>query len=94
MKKNSPGYSSIMFFGVECARISQDIADLFARYFQGVYVNFVAVENADGYVFDEGSYDPSVLSLIQFTEGYVEDALLNLDEKKDPVQTEFLRRFL
>jgi hypothetical protein len=68
MKSNSTGYPSAMFLGVECACNSHDIADLFARYFQKDYVYDVSVENADGYVFDEGSDDASGLSLIQFTE--------------------------
>jgi hypothetical protein len=33
-----------LFLGVDCTRNFQDIADLFARYFQGVYVNDVSVE--------------------------------------------------
>jgi hypothetical protein len=36
--------------------------------------------NADRYVFDE---NPFILSLIQFTEGDVEDAMMNVEEKKD-----------
>jgi hypothetical protein len=72
-----------MFLGV---RNSQDISDLFARYFQGVYVNDVSVRNADRYVFGEGLDGPAILSLILFTECDVEDALMNLDE--------FISRFL
>jgi hypothetical protein len=45
-------------------------------------VNDVSVENADGYIFDDGSDDPCVLSRIQFTEDNVEDALMNLGQKK------------
>jgi hypothetical protein len=86
MKRNSTGFSSTMFIVVEGAPNSQDIVDLFAGTFQGVYVNDDSVENADGY--DKGSDDPSVLSLIQFTEG---DVGCYFDEfgrkKKDPVQT-------
>jgi hypothetical protein len=44
---------STMFLGV---RNSQDISDLFARYFQGVYVNDVSVGNADRYVFEDASF--------------------------------------
>jgi hypothetical protein len=68
MIKNSTAYPSTMFLRVEFARNSQDIADLFARYFQIVYVNNFLVENAYGNVFDEGPDDPSVSSLIHFQE--------------------------
>jgi hypothetical protein len=84
-----------MFLGVECECNYQGIADLFARYFHGVYENDASVKNADGYVFDEGLDDPSVLSwILLFTKDDVEDGLMNLDKKKDLVQTELLRRFL
>jgi hypothetical protein len=85
MKRNSTGFPSTMFIGVEGAPNSQGIADLFASYFQGVFENDVSVENADGY--NEGSDDPFVLSSIQPTEV----TLMNLEEKKDPVLTESLR---
>jgi hypothetical protein len=42
------------------------------------------VEYADGYIFDEGTDDLFVLSLIQVTEGVVADVLMNLDKKKGP----------
>jgi hypothetical protein len=79
MKRNQTGFPSTMLISVEGAPNSQDITDLFAGYFQGVYVNDVSVDNADGY--DKGSDDPSVLSLIQFTEDDVDVTLMNLEEK-------------
>jgi hypothetical protein len=78
MKRNSTGFPSTMFIGVDCASNFHDIADLFAGYFQGGFVNDLSVENANEY--DEGSGDPSVLSLIQLTEV----TLMNLEEKKRP----------
>jgi hypothetical protein len=68
MIKNSTAYPSTMFLHVEFAWNSQDIADLFARYFQIVYVNNFLVENAYGNVFDEGPDDLCVSSLIHFQE--------------------------
>jgi hypothetical protein len=59
-------------------------------------VNDVSVENADEYIFDDGSDDPSVLSMIQFTEDNVENALMNLGQKKglglDGISPSILRK--
>jgi hypothetical protein len=38
MKRNASGYPSSMFLGSDCARDSQSIANLFAGFFQSVYV--------------------------------------------------------
>jgi hypothetical protein len=38
MKRNASGYLSSMFLGSDCFRDSQSIANLFAVFFQSVYV--------------------------------------------------------
>jgi hypothetical protein len=38
MKRNADGYPSSMFLGNDCAQDSQSIANLFAEFFQSVYL--------------------------------------------------------
>jgi hypothetical protein len=69
LNRNSSGYPSAMFLGDACARNTQEIADLFGKYFQGVYVRDNSQEN---FVVDGGVEDSSTVSLIQLKEETVE----------------------
>jgi Reverse transcriptase (RNA-dependent DNA polymerase) len=83
MKRNSCGYPSAMFLNDDAARSPQEIANLFAKFFQSVYVK------------DDESFTPLTppshvdqnqqkVSLIQFAETAVLEAILDLDEQKGP----------
>jgi hypothetical protein len=47
MKRNASSYPLSMFLGSDCARDSQSIANLFAGFFQGVYVQDDWIADSD-----------------------------------------------
>ncbi len=81
-KRNSNGYPSSLFYGSQTARDTLDIANLFAKFFQSVYVEDLDPRPMrSSEIVDENSRK---VSLIQFTEEAVEKAILQLDEQKGP----------
>jgi hypothetical protein len=74
MKRNASGYPSSMFLGSNCAWDSHNIADLFAGFFQCVYVQEDWIPDSDGHKM------PS----IEVSEDEVECAFLSLDVNKGP----------
>jgi uncharacterized protein (DUF1810 family) len=56
LKRNSSGYLSAMYLVDACAQNAQEIADLFGKYFQGVYARESLQED---FVVDDGVEDSS-----------------------------------
>jgi hypothetical protein len=83
MKRNTSGYPSTMFLEDQTARDPQEIANLFANFFQSVYVKdddpSISMTTPD--CADQNQHK---VSLIQFTETAVHEAILELDEQKGP----------
>jgi hypothetical protein len=83
MKRNSTGYPSSIFFKDQAARNPEEIANLFAKKFQEVYMkeddslNFL--KNVP--IAESNSHK---VSPIQLTEPEIEEAILGLDGKKGP----------
>jgi hypothetical protein len=61
LKRNCSGYPSVMFLGETCAGTSQEIANSFGEYFQGVYVRD---DSQEDFVVDDGVKDSSTASLL------------------------------
>jgi hypothetical protein len=80
MKRNASGYPFFMFLGSDCARDSQRIANLFAGFFQSVYVRDDWIP--DGDLPTPG--DDHKMSAIEVSEDEVECAFLGLDVNKGP----------
>jgi hypothetical protein len=79
-KRNARGYPSSMFLGRGCARDSQSIANLFAGFFQSVYVR-------DDWILDRDLPTPGdghKMSAIEVSKDDVECAFLGLDINKGP----------
>jgi hypothetical protein len=68
MKHNATGYPSSMFFGIDCARDSQSIANLFAGFFQSVYERDDWIPDSDLPTYDDGHK----MSAIEVSEDEVE----------------------
>jgi Reverse transcriptase (RNA-dependent DNA polymerase) len=83
MKRNSSGYPASMFFHDEAARNPQEIANLFAKFFQDVYVKDDNSTNPQDNLpnVEQNSHK---VALIQFTEAEVVEAIMDLDEQKGP----------
>jgi hypothetical protein len=78
MKHNASGYPSSMFLVNDCARDSQSIANLFARFFQSVYVR-------DDWIPDSNlptSGNSHKMSAVVVSEDEVKGDFLGLDVKK------------
>jgi hypothetical protein len=54
-----------MFLGDTCTRNAQEIANIFGKYFEGVYVRDDLQED---FVVDDGVGDSSIVTLIQLEE--------------------------
>ena len=83
MKRNSSGYPSTMFFKNQAARNPEELANLFAKFFQEVYVKDDDSLNLLNNV-SIADPNPHKVSLIQFTETEIEEAILGLDGQKGP----------
>jgi hypothetical protein len=68
-----------MFLGDTCTHNAQEIANLFGKYFQGVYVRD---DSQEDFVVNDGVEDSSTVSLIQLEEETVEHGILALDTQK------------
>jgi hypothetical protein len=85
MKRNENSYSSSMFLGKDCARDSQSIANLFAGFFQSVFVQDDWILYSDLPTPD----DRHKMSAIKVYEDEVEYVFLDLDvNQRDPVRSE------
>jgi hypothetical protein len=82
LKRNSSGYPSQMFFKNQSAHGPQDIANLFASFFQSGYVQDDG-DHISSYTPDSDDHQQKV-SLLQFTENAVHEAILDLNEQKGP----------
>jgi hypothetical protein len=80
MKRNASSYPSSMFLGNDCARDSQSISNLFAGFFQCVYVWNDWIQDSDQPTPDDGHK----MSAIEVSEDEVEFAFLGLDVNKGP----------
>jgi hypothetical protein len=80
MERNASGYPSSMFLGSDCARDSQNIANLFAEFFQSVCVR-------DDWILDGDLLTPGdghKMSAIEVSEDEIEFTFLGLDVNKGP----------
>jgi hypothetical protein len=80
MKRNASSYPASMFLGSDCARNSQSIANLFAGFFQSVYVR-------DDWIPDDDQPTPGAghkMSAIEVSKDEVDCAFLGLNVNKGP----------
>jgi hypothetical protein len=80
MKHNASGYPSSMFLGSNCAQDSQSIANLFAGFFQSLYVRDDWIPDGDLPTPGEGHK----MSAIEVSEDEVECVFLGLDDNQGP----------
>jgi hypothetical protein len=80
MKHNASGFPSYMFLGSDFAGDSQGIANLFAGFFQSVYVWDDQIPDSDLPTPD----DSHKMSTVEIFEDEVECAFLSLDVNKKP----------